>query len=448
MAVETSTLSEVIQLISQGTTKTHCYWYGEFVLAGGERIAPLKILNLHTLRDYVNKFGDEISLSVLLPMGTYISKLYPARRNLLFKLYRLPVVEDTGYADLKKAVELKEYRVFFKDENNRAIEADRTDLTNSGVADLTGLEQFEFQLVDQVVEQAKLFYVSANMRDCTAADVLVAILTKETAKVRVEASIAPLGVTLAPPNNSEVRKHVIIPPDVRLVDLPKYLQKKAGGIYSAGIGNYYQNRHWFVYPPFNLAAFNNSKSSLTIANVPEKELTGIERSYRQVGNSLFIIATGSVKQTDPSARLQGNDGHGVRYLKGSKVMDGYSTVSNNKAVVDRSTAFNEYVSENALDKMPNVPSIKPTDNTCYQLSLLAARKGAYVQLLWEHSEPDLIKPGMPMKMFYTDNSVIKTLYGVVHATETSSNLDGTVATGRRHITNTAITCFVTRTEID
>ena len=77
-------------------------------------------------------------------------------------------------------------------------------------------------------------------------DALRAILTKETRQVTVDEAIAPLGVAMVQANNQESRKHIVIPQGTYLTDLAKYIQRKAGGVYTAGIGVFYSQRHWYV----------------------------------------------------------------------------------------------------------------------------------------------------------------------------------------------------------
>jgi hypothetical protein len=140
-----------------------------------------------------------------------------------------------------------------------------------------------------------------------------ALLASETAKIKVEEDIAFKGVDMVEPNNENKSEHIIVRHGTRLFDLPIYAHKHLGGIYNAGIGCYYQSRYWFIYPLYDTTRFNKAKKTLVIVKVPTLRARAIERTYRNEGDTLYVIGTSNSEIDDDAGTNFSNKGNGVRF---------------------------------------------------------------------------------------------------------------------------------------
>jgi len=447
MAVELTLLEETTRIVKNGVPVGATEIVAEFIV-DGKVIRPTKVVEFYQFGDFVNRFAFKASLKFMIGGGVWNNEIYPFRRNLQVKIYRIPLAAIGTEVLTNKAVEMFTYKMVLEETGNSNFTAPRTAASNQTLADLNDFGERTVQLIDPVIEQLRLKTIGTNLRDCKPGDALRAILTKETRQVTVDEAIAPLGVAMVQANNQESRKHIVIPQGTYLTDLAKYIQRKAGGVYTAGIGVFYSQRHWYVFPPFNTELYAKSKTTLTIAKVPEKELMGLETTFNQVGNSLYVISTGEMKYMDSTEHQQLNAGNGTRFMLASKVIDGLGSVSQNKLTANRNDNVTEAVSELRPDGMDNVPYQGITSNICAEMSKVAARQGSIIQLIWENSKPTLLRPGMPTKLLYSEADKIYSLEGVLIGVENFSSLNGPIGTSDRHLTQTVMTLFMKRTEVD
>jgi hypothetical protein len=79
-----------------------------------------------------------------------------------------------------------------------------------------------------------------------------------------------------------------------------------------------------------------------------------------------------------------------------------------------------------------------------QYSKLAARDGSVIMMEWENSEPDLLIPGMPVKILYLEEDNLRETYGTLVKAHTFVGLKGKGFTANRYSTNTVLAVFVSR----
>ena len=447
MAIELTLLEETKRIAAAGVPVGATEIVAEFI-ANGKVIKPTKVVEFYQFGDFVNRFSFKASLTFLIGGGVWNNEIYPFRRDLRINVYRIPLAALGTEVLVSKAIEKFTYKVVLEETGNSNLTAPKSSATSQTLADLSDFREHTVQLIDPVIEQLRLRTIGTNLRDCKSGDALRAILTKETRQVRVDEVVAPLGVVMVPANNQEVRKHVVIPQGTYLTDLARLMQQKCGGVYTAGIASFYNQRHWYVFPPFNTSLYAKSKNTLTIAKLPEKEIMGLEATYNQVGNSVYILSTGEMTYMDSTEHQQLNEGNGTRFMLASKAINGLGAVSKNKLTVDRSSNVTEVVSERRPDLQDNVPYRGMTNNQCYELSKLAERQGSVIQLVWENAKPSLLVPGMPTKLMYSENDMIYSLEGVLIGVENFNVLNGPAGTSDRHLTQSVLTLFMKRSEID
>lgn len=444
MALEDTGLEiEVRKIINSGAKPVHHQWECR-ILAGDNIVIPIKVLSIDVERQYDQQYSDRIFIDVALGLGTYNHRVYPHRENLTVELIKTPI-RERGQEELPdEPIDVRTYRGVLVKDSSEAITMNRVGIQSEETANLTDIKSLKMQLVDPALERIRLMTVGGIYRNTTPGDVLRQVMTNVSSQLSLDDDHRVFGVDMLPYDNTEVRDHVVVPHGTPLVELPFYLQAKAGGIYSTGLGFYLQSGIWYIYPEHKTDRFSTTPRGLTIINLPPNKYPEIERTYRTTTNQLIILSTGEVLHSDGSDRLQDNLGNGVRYTDSRKVIEGFGEINNNKVTVSRAKNNSEYVAFGKATGLNNTPvsAAKATSNPFEQASLLAARKGATIQLKWENSEWGLLFPGMPVRFLYYENDRTQEAEGVIlrahHYIE--SKQPGLILGGHR--CNTALTIFV------
>jgi hypothetical protein len=184
---------------------------------------------------------------------------------------------------------------------------------------------------------------------------------------------------------------------------------------------------------------------MTVVNVPKNKLPGIERTYRDDGRNLMVIATGEVQLRDDSEVQQLNLGNGVRFAQAKGFMNGSMVETHgNKAVAQRGKNTSEFVADQRKTGNNNVQlSTNPINANPYvEYSRLARRQGSLFTFTWENSRPDLIYPGMMVKILYMQDGDIKEVYGTALKAHHYIQLRGQGSTSTRYVCQTVLAVFI------
>ncbi len=445
---ESSLYLEVKNIINSGANPVFHY-YSAIVHLKDEDQQVLKVVQIDIKRDYEQNYTDELILTVMIPFGKYAKRIHPERNNLEVTITRKPMTELGSGEDANKSPLVERYVAILMNQGNPLIEGDDFNIPSEDALDLSRIETVHFQLIPKSVDQIRMKSVGNVYRGVSNEDTVKTILTMESQSLDLPKELLPIGVDMVPSNVKTKRDHVVIPHGVKLVELPQYIQDKCGGIYTAGLGFYYQNKHWHLYPLYNTDRFDDSLDKVTIINVPGDKLKGAERTYRKDGNNTIILATGESQFKDTSDQLQLNDGNGARFADASIFMDGFVATKGNRTVAARGGNVNEVISTERQTGRQNVhvtPS-RITANSAKEYSELARREGSLINLLWENADPDLIFPGLPVKILYQEDDVIRELRGVVLKAQAFIHMKGQVMFSNMHYTNLGISIFVNRKKI-
>lgn len=446
MELEKTALFEEVQAIATGPSKpVHFSYHAVIHVVGlGLDVDRLKVVEIDITDNYVLNYGSEIMLTVMVPGGTFAYDIYPNQSNLDVTLIKRPISEGSDDVDTSKAVSVVRYTATMVDKGSPAFQGNGMNTPSRQTLDLANLVPVTFQLFDKLLEQLRMKEIGAIPRNATVEQAIKVLLTNESRKVTVGANRQLKGVDMVPAHNTTPRAHILIPQRVKLVDLPNYIHHKCGGVYNTGMAYFLQNDYWYVFPPFDTTRFTKSTRTLTIVVVPKDRMPGIERTYRKDGDSLVVLATGDIQLRDDTDANQLSDGNGVRFADAEKMMEDFTRNVGNKTMMSRANLNNEFVTTKRPNGMNNVMvSDKPiTANPYVEYSKLAERQGGQVGLVWENSNPDLLEPGMNVKILHVSNGEIKRVYGVLQMTHTFIGMKGNGWTSTRHKTQTALSVFV------
>ena len=438
----TSLYRECNNIITAPAKPVH-YTYFAKIHVGKLTYMPIKVISIDISEDYENKYSDEIIVKIAISGGMYAVDIYPFKDQLEITITKSPIGEVSNNTDSTLPVQTERYAATLLDTGSALVEGNTKYTPSKENLNLTTIHEIEFQLVNKALQQFRLVNVGGIYRNTLAIDVIRTILTNESKNIKVDGAKLPIGVDIAPGYNANKREHVIIPHGTKLVDVPEYIHVKAGGIYPAGFGYYMQDDFWYVYPCYDLArSFSNSKV-LTFINVPPHMFPSIERTYRQNGSNVVIMATGTVKHKDNSESAQLNLGNGVRFADATNFMNGFSTTTDNKTTVSRGTNNTETTATTRADKLSHAPvsSNAINANPYLEYSKLAQRNGGVLTLVWENSQPNLITPGAMCRIMYIDNDNINTINGIVLAKHSYVQLKEKGVISGRYVTRTSVHIF-------
>jgi hypothetical protein len=440
---ESSLWEEVKRLSADGAKPVHFRWGCEFILEN-ETLSPTKLLQVRVGRQYTRRFTDEIYLTVMIPQGTYAHRLFPQRDTLLVSLFKEPVTEIDGAEDLSQDIQARTYRGVLLEKGSDLVEGEVTGVSDEETADLGGLQEYHIQLIDLASEQLRMRSVGGIYRDMTTSDVVQGTLSLASSDLGLDDQSSVQGVDVVPGNNDQVRDHIVVPHGTRATELVNYIQEHSGGIYSAGAGFYLQNGIWYVYPQYNLKRFTAEPRNLTVFNIPQRRLPGVERTYMSDDDRLIVLATGETRQTDESEIEQLTRGNGVRYLDANRVIGSWRAVDLNTATAKRSENVRELTLKSRKVGLNYAPMSQRriTANPYFETSEIAPRLGTVVQTVWENADPDLIYPGMPARYVYLEGDILNDVYGIVLAADHSIDLQGQGISSERYRCNVVVTLFL------
>lgn len=433
--------AEVESVIRNDNTESNNYWECQIKI-GDMIIEPYKLVSIDGTRQYDSNYADETIVRMVLLSSDYQNKIIPNKDNLLFSLFKEPTAEASADIVLDKPRKVRTYRAILIDAKKDTLSG--SDGNNVSDDPVESLMDCEVQLVDLSVEQLRMKSIGGIYRDMTTSDVVQGVLSAAAGSLSLDEESSLNGVTLVPGNNIEIRDHTIIPYGTPLMKVPDHIQNNCGGIYGSGIRHYIQNDLWYVYPRYNTKRFDETSKTLTIANLPENRLPQMERTYFTSGDMVLVVATGNTKEINVSEGLQLNEGNGIRYINARQMIEGFHTVTGNKAVANRNDNISEITigkRSTGLNQAP-LSDVRITDNPYRESSKLAPRIGTNLQIEWENADPDLIYPGMPVRYLYVEGDSVGVVYGLVTANDYYVQLDGQGMVVKRHKCNTTLTIYI------
>lgn len=407
-----ATHAEVVKSIQADTYPTYFEYKCQFTV-NGLVIDTLKTVEIDIAEDYANGYGAAIIISVAMILDDYMQKVYPNRNALTCTLVKKAVT--TGVTAVTPLMSTTvEYSV---------VPLDNVDMAASAKVNFDGklgIGTFKFQLIPLPLEKLRLETVSGVYPEAAAIDVLKVLLGNATRKRATNSSNAFTGFAATePPKEIKVKPQLIIKP-TNVLDLPTYLQKHCGGIYNHGIGCYFYNTFWYIYPLYDCTRYDRAKRTLDIAVLPQQQTIGIDKTYAYVNNRAFILITAEFQETDNRDVKMLNKGNGVRFSNATVMFDEFTTRGGNKATTDITKNVSQFVlSERETgDQYAPFSDNEITDNVAQELSKLSARMGTEVTMRWKYANPDILYPGMPVKVHFPVEGGVKERLGVLLAIQT------------------------------
>lgn len=406
-------------------------------------VEVLRVLNHDIMREYTTQYTDEVSVVLLVPAGQYAYRLVPSRNELEVTISTNPVAHH-GVEEMEAGSHgAQRFRAVMKEANDPSMEAPTRELLGEFTMDLANFEVVELQLFSKAMEQFSMRSCGGIYRKTAVGDIIRSLLLQQSQALNVEEIYKPMGVDMVEPNDAQIRDHIVIPHGTMVYDAPGYIHRYCGGVYPAGLAYYYQDDYWYVFPPYDYKRFESTSRHLVINVVPEFKLPGLEHTFLVEGSVVNIVVTGGLAFEDKSDLRKRASGNGVRFADASKLFEQGVEVKGNKALASRGKLNNEFVSSPQKSDLNNV-RVAPdriSANTMYQASLLAAKEGVHVQLIWQNCDPSLIRPGMQTKIVYYKEGSVRQVNAIVIGAQVSTGWEGVGLVTGRYSRNMALHLF-------
>ena len=437
--VNSAIYDEIVNQIAR-TPRPAAFRVEAFVNSNGVLFESLKLIAEDGHRHFENGFADEIIVTLRFTLATFERYLWPNRQKLKVTIKATSIGESSDADNIGAPIIERQYD---------AVLVENRDYNLQGMPNYDaqmGFVDAQFQLINPAVQQFRLMTGGSNFHQQNPGTVVKGLLTYLSKQLKVPNEYAIKGVEMWPPDNETVSKHVIIPATTPAPDIPGYVQKYAGGLYNHGLGFYLHRHIWYVYPLYDHGRYERAKLTLDLFIVPHNRATGMNRTFQFKDSRLQVAITGDVRHKDSTDIQHLTTGNGVRFMKATPMFSEFAEVSGNRAYVDSSKTTAQFL----INKRDNahqaikLSSNPITDNVAYEMSKLAARNGHLVMMVWENARPDLLIPGMPVKIYYGVESGYETLVGTLLNVTYVTQLDAPGTTGERYRTTCSLYVFVNK----
>lgn len=402
----------------------------------------VRVANLLRYNDYVGAYAEEWTIDLVINTGLYNTYLIDNADKL--KINLIIVMQLPGEEPVITKLNM---RAFPKNTDDARVKQNRTaDLNQSAVGEME-IGTYQFHLLDIAVEQMRTMQTGGNYPVTSASSVLSVLLGGSGSMLDLPLEQKPQAPQIVEPDTQVVKNLVSVKQGTNLCDLAGYLQQHYG-LYNTRIGSYYHNRTWYVWPLYNTKRFELARATLTLINVPADRFPEIETSYETRGSSTVILLTGDAKFEDNSNRQQYNDGNGTRTIRASAISgDDGRVVDSGEVLLKRSETNTEIKTNDRRNGVNFVPTTNEvTDNTARVLSRTATVNGTTAQFSWQSSNPDVVYPGMPVKLLYLKGNKVVQRYGVVTEFQSNYQLARPGLMDRGMLCRSAITVFISNAD--
>jgi len=401
-----------------------------------------RVANLRRRSDYVNAYAEEWIVDLVMNTALFNTAVIDNQDRLMINLFI-----DSSVQGKPPNITKLTMRAFPKNTTDDRLKQNRTaDLNQSEVGRLE-MGVFQFQLLDVAVEHMRAMQTGGNYPVTSAAAVLVTLLGGAGSMLDLPIEQKPKAPDMVPPDTEVVKNMICIKQGLALCDLAGYLQHHYG-LYNTGLGSFYHERSWYIWPLYNTRRFELAKKTLTLINVPRDRFPDIETTYVERGSNLVVLLTGDTVYEDTTNRQQYNQGNGTRAVRASAISgDEGRIVDKGQVIFQRSQSNTEVLTNERRSGVSVAPSTaEVTDNTSRVLSRTATVNGTTGQFTWQGSNPALIFPGMPVKLLYLKDGKVVQRYGVLTGAESNYELAQPGLVGTAMLANTALTAFISNAD--
>lgn len=428
-----------------GAPLLHCaHNWSLIIKANGVDVKPISIRQVMHDRHYHKSYAETISIIVSFIFSDYQYKILPYRDTLEATLTKIPLDNNANAEENVSGVrKTSTFKAQLSTASDEAISGDNPLTVSKGMSDKASLKEVEIQLISPLIDRLRKKSFGITCRDTDPIHAIAYTLLANSKEASAETTDAVVGIDIDPTFAESIRNTIAIRP-MSVVDVPLQIDNQCGGVHPAQMRYFLQGKHWYLYPIYDHSRFSTTEKALTIIKIPKHRLPNIEKTFRYVNGHVIMLCTNASKHNDKSESWQLNDGNGVRFVDANAIMGDMVKPGDNKLTTSANERVTEAVYSPREDESDMVTSNKSviTSNYNEEYAKLALKSGAYVQVVWEHCNIDLLYPGMPVRYLFQDGEKTREIYGTLNAVESLDSSTNNTVSNPRYVTMALLTVFV------
>ncbi len=451
--LENTSLWKDVSTIVNSPANNTFFDYTATIHTALEDYKAITLLSVDIVRDYHNNIGDQISAIFVISFGDYVKRFYPFKNNLELTIAYIPKSSNISKTPNTNKLTKQRYKMVFLPNENPHI-----DVTDFSMMDKLTLDHMEpvnvrVQLLDRSLEPLRIKMTSGIYLNVKPETLLRTVLGNEANNILVDGKPSIDSIDIYPPDNTDIRKHVVIPNNTHVLSMPTFMQEKMMGVYSAGIGNYLQTynskKTLFVYPLYNTQRFKTTQntSKIIFYFMPKFRYKGIDNTYTQDGNIIKVVCSSDKHYMDDGETGYMDKGVGFIQADARSFMGKPVILDSNNVPQGSPAQISTYVANTSRDDGLNyAPNSQHaiSANPFLGYSEVTRRNVSKIDLMWDHSDSSLIYPGMPCQFVFLENGNLATINGVVIYTHTIIAKTTKGLVNNLHVRNTFVSILAER----
>jgi len=439
-----STLVIEAEAIINSTEVRKNWTYQAQFIVGNVKYPVLKVVTIDEEADYTIDFADNIKVEMMIGGGTYTKKILPFKENLRLQLDKVP--NGLFGNDLRnEAIETRMFNVMIEDVESPDMAGSTPEYAMSADAlDIGNIMRIRVELTDINVDLIRTATFGTVLVAKRPSEAIESVLTQMGSYITRDIESKILGVDVHPGDNSKIIEQFVIPHGTRFVDFPDYLHNRVG-VYNSGLGFFYKDRRFYVWPLYNFKRSENVEKKVTFIIAPQNRFPGVEKTYRTTANQTVVLITGGAKTIDTSEHFAQTEGSGIRMADTTALLEGFAKVSKGIAAVKRSEGVSEFVGMLRAGELNKVAT-RPSSNNLYkETSSIAARLGNRMMVVWENADPSLLKPNVAAEVMIEKDGLPVILPATILAVHSYTGSPSNSIAAGMHRTVCLVTLYVDRT---
>lgn len=405
-------------------------WYYECIVVTPEaNYTPTKFLSMDINADYVKNFADITAIEAMFPAGDFMQGIRPHYENLTVIITKRP----DKLNKLEVEVQYQKFRGILQELTPETSIDGRPEVDQRELANHSQFIKVSIELQDPTVEDLRNESVGTIIYHQTPASALAAFLPTLTTDV--------LSFDMQPPDNTQAQAQIVIPP-MPITDLADHMQVDGGGIYKADIGCYLQNQRWYVWSLYDTDPPDYIDTTVTFILAPKDKYTGVENTYRTTTRQTIIVIVGDRVHLDNSHIARYNQGGGIRFTDAGKLLDDLVRMDGPTPLLARNKNATEILHHPNPTGKNRVRTVSIKNNIYDELSKVAIQRGSYLTVMWDHSDPSLLRPDSIVKVMVPVGGGVEEFKARILGAQTYIRNTGQGVLANRFVTSTNVLLFV------
>ena len=437
--VDNTAFKQILDTIKKHPTKAfyRIEWY---LLANGVFSKPLAYVESNREDNFIQNYCQSTTVVLRMTQKMFFDVVYANKDNLRIVRKKIPIGEVSDEPLPGMPIEVATFKAILLTIQDPEMQG------RISIDDEQVMQDYTFTIIASAVDQLRTTRLGIIPRFSTMLDTAVAMLTIYSQQLDLPDDESIFGVTYEPTDIEEIPDQQLVEHNTPILDLVDYLQGSCGGIYNQGCGLYYSNRNWFIYPLFNSKRYQKAEYPCDIVVCSPNLQPDIERTYTIKNKRLFIAGTAGMKQVNMEDIEFLNLGNGVRFILATEFFNKPVEVRDNKAL----TRIDDIMANMSIKQRPSGIDFAPfsktrvSDNVAQHMSAISVRKGQFLHIPWDNSDPDLLVPGQPCRVLYDANGKKYEVFGTILGCQTHQKLNQPGMTGVRYRTSSVLLVFVNR----